>query len=142
MTESAVPSALLLGLGLKLYPGNMLRMLNKDLTRFMPSLSRGRQNQVSERKTLLEGWQIYFRSQCLRANGKRSELLPNQSTDGMGFLGYFLVLRKQLLVHFCFVLWVLLSSVSFQSFALRHLVIAAICKAKKLTSSAKLLTFN
>ena len=40
ITESAVPSELLLGLGLKLYPGNMLRMLNKDLTRFMPSLSR------------------------------------------------------------------------------------------------------
>ena len=99
-------------------------------------------NQVSERKTLLLGWQTYFRFRCLRANGKRSELLPNQSTDGMGFLGYFLVLRKPLLVHFCFVLWVLLSSVSFQSFVLRHLVIAAIYKAKKFTSSVKLLTFN
>ena len=105
ITESAVPSALLLDLGLKLYPGNMLRMLDKDLTRFMPSLSRVRENQVSERKTLLEGWQAYFRFQCLRANGKRSALLPNQSTDGMWFLGYFLVLRKTLLVRFCFVLF-------------------------------------
>ena len=30
----------ILGLGSKLYPGNMQRMLNKDLTRFMQSFSR------------------------------------------------------------------------------------------------------
>ena len=35
--EPAVASAWLLGLGSKLYPSNMLRMLSKDLTRFMPS---------------------------------------------------------------------------------------------------------
>ena len=29
----------MLGLGSKLYPGNMQRMLNKDLTRFTQSLS-------------------------------------------------------------------------------------------------------
>ena len=32
ITEPAVPSARLLGLGSKLYPSNMQRMLNKDLT--------------------------------------------------------------------------------------------------------------
>ena len=35
MTEPAVPSARILGLGLKLYPSNKQRMLNKDLTLFM-----------------------------------------------------------------------------------------------------------
>ena len=45
ITEPAVPSARLLGLGLKQYPRNEQRMLNKDLTRFVQSLSRVRQNQ-------------------------------------------------------------------------------------------------
>ena len=45
----------MLGLGLKLHPGNMQRMLNKDLTRFMQSLSRERQNRASQRKALLAG---------------------------------------------------------------------------------------
>ena len=56
ITEPAVPSARLLGLGSKLYLSNMRRMLNKenkDLIRFMQSLSRVRQNQASERKVLL-----------------------------------------------------------------------------------------
>ena len=48
-----VPSALLLGLRSKLYPRNMPRMLNKDLTCFMPSLSRVRQNRASKTKALL-----------------------------------------------------------------------------------------
>ena len=45
----------ILGLGSKLYPGNMQRMLNKDLTRFMQSLSREHQNRASKRKALLAG---------------------------------------------------------------------------------------
>ena len=35
----AVVSARLLGLGSRLYPSNMPRMLNRDLTRFMQSFS-------------------------------------------------------------------------------------------------------
>ena len=54
-TEAAVPRARLLGLGLKLYPSNLERMLNKDFTRLMQSLSRVRKNRPSERKPLLEG---------------------------------------------------------------------------------------
>ena len=46
ITEPAVPSARVVGLGSKLYPSNMQRMLNKDLTQFMPSLSRERQNRA------------------------------------------------------------------------------------------------
>ena len=46
----------ILGLGLRLYPGNMQRIFNKDLTRFMQSLSRERQNRASKRKALLAGW--------------------------------------------------------------------------------------
>ena len=50
ITEPAVPSARLLGLGLKQYPRNEERMLNKDLTRIVQSLSRVRQNQqIKER---------------------------------------------------------------------------------------------
>ena len=40
--EPAVLIARLLGLGSKLYPSNMQRTLNKDLTRFIQSLSRVR----------------------------------------------------------------------------------------------------
>ena len=46
----------ILDLGSRLYPGNMQRIFNKDLTRFMQSLSRERQNQASKRKALLAGW--------------------------------------------------------------------------------------
>ena len=46
LTELAVPSTWLLGLVLKPYPSNVRFILNKDLTRFMPSLSRARENQA------------------------------------------------------------------------------------------------
>ena len=49
--EPAVPSARVVGLGSKLYPSNMQRMLNKDLTQFMPSLSRERQNRAQNSET-------------------------------------------------------------------------------------------
>ena len=39
ITEPAVLTARLLDLGSKLYPSNMQRMLNKDLTRFTQSFS-------------------------------------------------------------------------------------------------------
>ena len=35
MVTTGLPNVQLLGLGSKLYPSNMLRMLNIDLTRFM-----------------------------------------------------------------------------------------------------------
>ena len=56
ITEPAVASARLLGLGSKLHPRNMPRMLNKNLTRFIHSLSQVRQNRARERKVLLAGW--------------------------------------------------------------------------------------
>ena len=46
----------ILGLGSRLYPGDMQRIFNKDLTRFMQSLSRERQNRASKRKALPAGW--------------------------------------------------------------------------------------
>ena len=55
LTEPAVASARLLGLGSKLHPRIMPRMLNKNLTRFIQSLSQVRQNRASERKVLLAG---------------------------------------------------------------------------------------
>ena len=50
ITNPAVASTQLLGMGSELYSSNMPRMLNKDLTRFMQSLSRERQNRTSKRK--------------------------------------------------------------------------------------------
>ena len=54
-TKMAARSGIL-GLGSRLYPGNMQRIFNKDLTRFMQSLSRECQNRASKRKALLAGW--------------------------------------------------------------------------------------
>ena len=45
----------ILGLGSRLYPGNVQRIFNKDLTRFMQSLSRERQNRASKSKAPLAG---------------------------------------------------------------------------------------
>lgn len=51
ITKPAVPSARLLGLGLKQYPRNEQSMLKKDLSRFVQGLSRVRQNrQMKERR--------------------------------------------------------------------------------------------
>ena len=57
-TKMAARSGIL-GLGSRLYPGNMQRIFNKDLTRFMQSLSRERQNRASKRKALLAGWKLH-----------------------------------------------------------------------------------
>ena len=51
ITEPAVASTRLLGLGSKLYPSNMSSMLNKDLTRFLQRTP----NRATERKALLTG---------------------------------------------------------------------------------------
>ena len=53
-TKMAARSGIL-GLGSRLHPGNLQGILNKDLTRFMQSLSRERQNRASKRKALLAG---------------------------------------------------------------------------------------
>ena len=52
MKKPAVPSALLLGLGLKLFPVNMQCMLNKDLTQFIKFISQVCQIQGNKRKFL------------------------------------------------------------------------------------------
>ena len=52
ITEPAVVSARLLGLGSKLCVSNVPRMLNKDLTQFMLCLSRVWQNRTSKRMAL------------------------------------------------------------------------------------------
>ena len=50
ITKPSVASTRLLGLGLKLYPSNMLHMLYKDLTQLMQSLSWVLQNQGIKHK--------------------------------------------------------------------------------------------
>ena len=57
ITEPVAAGARVLGLGSKLCPSNMPRMLNKDPTRFKQSLSRVRQNQASKKKAR---WQSGF----------------------------------------------------------------------------------
>ena len=62
----------ILGLGSELYSCNMQRMLNKDITRFMQSLSRERQNRASKRKAQLAEQAVctspfcdlWFRTRC------------------------------------------------------------------------------
>jgi len=60
VTEPAVVSTGLLGLSSKLHPGDKSRMLNKDITSFMHSLSWVPQNWASEEKALLAGWFNYW----------------------------------------------------------------------------------
>ena len=55
ITEPAAVGVRVLGLGSKLYPSNMPRMLKKDLTRSKQSLSRVRQNRASKKKASLVG---------------------------------------------------------------------------------------
>ena len=79
ITEPVVPSARLLGLGSRLCPSNMQRMLNKDLTQFKQSLSRVRQNLESERKALLAGLSVVrsfgdFIDSCRNSNKQNSHL--------------------------------------------------------------------
>ena len=52
-TEPTVACAPVVGVDSKLYLSNMPRMLNKDITRFMPGNSRVRHNQASELKAAL-----------------------------------------------------------------------------------------
>ena len=89
ITEPAVPSARLLGLGSRLYPSNMQRMLNKDLTQFKQSLSRVRQNLESERKALLVGLSV------VRSFGDFIDSCRN-STDQNSYLacGHVLVTKN------------------------------------------------
>ena len=54
ITEPAVPSTRLLGLGLKLYPSNMHCMLNKDLTQLFREFTKIKQ--AKERQALLAGY--------------------------------------------------------------------------------------
>ena len=66
ITEPNVPTAR--DLDSKLYPSNMPRTLNNDLTRFTQSFFRVRQNRASERKTLLAGYPSstnHFKLSCL-----------------------------------------------------------------------------
>ena len=55
ITEPVAVGVRVLGLGSKLYPSNLQRMLNKDLTRSKQSLSRVRQNRASKKKASLAG---------------------------------------------------------------------------------------
>ena len=55
INKPAVASARLLGIGSKLYPSNMPRMLSNYLTRITQGLSRVRKNRSGERKPLLTG---------------------------------------------------------------------------------------
>ena len=71
ITEPAVTSARLLGLGLKQYPRNEQRMLNNDLTQFVLSLSRVRQStskSANERKGSEGKMQLCFKGRWFVSN--------------------------------------------------------------------------
>ena len=60
VTDPHGQRAQLLGLGSKWSPTNMLYMPQKDLMRFLQSLSQVCQNQASERKALLAEWDLVY----------------------------------------------------------------------------------
>ena len=60
VTDPDGQRAQLLGLGSKWSPTNMLYMPQKDLMRFLQSLSQVCQNQASERKALLAEWDLVY----------------------------------------------------------------------------------
>ena len=80
----------ILGLGTRLYPGNMQRIFNKDLTRFMQSLSRERQNRASKTKALLAGWLVPYQR-------KQKKMLKKQPVRRRAF--YFFSNQLQVLLH-------------------------------------------
>ena len=65
VTEPSITSARPLGLGSKLYPSSMQRMLNKDVTRFKHILSGQRKNRANATKALLAGETI---RECEQSN--------------------------------------------------------------------------
>ena len=60
ITESDVPNARLLGEGLKLYPSNIQCMFNKDLIRYMQSLSRKAKIEQSKSSASRVSVTIYY----------------------------------------------------------------------------------
>ena len=79
ITEPAVLSARILDLGLKLYPSNMPRMPNKDLPRFLQSLSRARQNRGHERKALLSHQEVKLSFVSIRWAAKAQKTFSNSA---------------------------------------------------------------
>ena len=79
ITQSAVPSARSLGLVSKLYPSNMPRMPNKDLPRFLQSLSRAHQNRVHERKALLSHQEVKLSFVSIRWAVKAQKTFSNSA---------------------------------------------------------------
>ena len=65
ITEPAVPTARLLGLGSKLYPSNMQHMPNKDFSRFFESLSSTSKSR--KWKALMAGW-LWCDASIFKAN--------------------------------------------------------------------------
>ena len=65
VTEPSITSARSLGLGSKLYPSSIQRMLNKDVTRFKHILSGQRKNRANATKALLAGETI---RECEQSN--------------------------------------------------------------------------
>ena len=72
ITEPVAVGVLVLGLGSKLYPSNMPRMLNKDPARFKQSLSRGRE--IEQTKERLAG-RVGFSLNPLNPKFKRRNLV-------------------------------------------------------------------
>ena len=79
ITEPAVLSARILDLGLKLYPSNMPRMPNKDLPRFLQSLSRAHQDRGHERKALLSHQEVKLSFVSIRWAVKAQKTFSNSA---------------------------------------------------------------
>ena len=102
MKKPAAPSALLLRLGLKLFPVNMQCMLNKDLTQFIQFFSQVCQIQGNKRTLFSECGNV----PQLKKNQKKFrldwELNPDLCNDGhrKGRFNFLKLIGKTLNNHF------------------------------------------
>ena len=94
ITEPAVPSKRILGLGSTLYLSNMQRMLNKSLSRFMQSLPRVRQNRLRKEKLCCQGATVRRKSLIVNCNIASNVRIKNQMYQHTCVQFAFLILSK------------------------------------------------
>ena len=94
ITEPAVPSKRILGLGLTLYLSNMQRVLNKSLRRFMQSPPRVRQNRLRKEKLCCQGATVRRKSLIVNCRIASNVRIKNRMFQYTCVQFAFLILSK------------------------------------------------
>lgn len=94
ITEPAVPSKRILGLGSTLYLSNMQRMLNNSLSRFIQSLLRVRQNRLRKEKLCCQGATVRKKNLTVNCNIASNVRIKNQMFQYTCVQFAFLILSK------------------------------------------------